>query len=56
MQSNLERDNQDLKEKLNKRLSKIDDANSILRNLKQRLLEQIKRLKDEKPENQDLKS
>jgi DNA repair exonuclease SbcCD ATPase subunit len=50
----LEQENQDLKKKLNKRLSEKDEENSHLRNLNQRLLEQIKRLKDEKPENQVL--
>ena len=48
----LEQKKQDLKNQLLKK----DEEASSLRNLNQRLLEQIKSLKDEKLENQDLKS
>jgi hypothetical protein len=48
----LEQENQDLE----KKLSEKDEENSRLKNLNQRLLEQIKKLKNEKLENPDVKN
>jgi predicted RNase H-like nuclease (RuvC/YqgF family) len=47
----LEKENQDLE----KNYQKKDEDNSCLKNLNQRLLEQIRKLKDEKLESQDIK-
>jgi hypothetical protein len=51
----LEQEKEDLEKELKKNLSKKEEENSRLKNLNQELLEQIRKLKEEKLENPDIK-
>jgi hypothetical protein len=51
----LEQEKEDLEKEFKKNLSEKVEENSCLRNLNQKLLEQIKGLKEEKADNRDMK-